>query len=613
MQLDLPKPAPKLWEHEPGKLRSVLDLVWMSGVILSVQPVRSSAWTLAALVQGLIVPVQLWLTKGLVDALAAQLRGSGNSGIYLWLGLLVGTLLLDRALTGVQPWLLAMVREDTATILQERVMRHTSALDLAALENQEYFNQVNRVVSDVETRVPPLLQQTQQLLTVTPQFVGYAVALGSLSVPLLVIVLVATVPSVAGWVLSGRLTWDLSRLQSRDRRLKEYYEGVLTDRRFAKEVRLYGLSSYLLHRWDYLYWETANTMRRLRLRNNLKLRGGNVASTVVIMAGLFWTVTSGMIRTTAGGYVLLFQSIGGLSGSVFGLGMVFQSIGENAGYASEFRTFTAQEPADALRQEDGRLHDKSFPKPLREGICFERVSYTYPGSTHPVLSDVSFKLRAGEKVALVGENGAGKTTLVKLLLGLYEPDTGAIRFDGVDARDIDPEDLREQMSAVFQTFTHFQLTFGENIGLGRVDALHDERRLATAIGRAGCDDLVGRLPGRYDALLGPDVGGVDLSGGQWQRVALARAFFRDAQVLVLDEPTSALDPLAEVRLFEQFVELAEGKTSLLVSHRLGMARLADRILVMSGGHLVEQGTHAELLARGGEYARLFEAQARWYR
>ena len=254
-----------------------------------------------------------------------------------------------------------------------------------------------------------------------------------------------------------------------------------------------------------------------------------------------------------------------------------------------------------------------LPHPLRQGIRFEDVWFTYPGSDHPALAGVSFELGVGEKVALVGENGAGKTTLTKLLLGLYRPDRGRITADGADIHEIDPASLRAAMSAMFQQFTRYQLTLAENVALAAPERIGDRRRLEVALEQAGAASIVQGLADGADTLLGPDVGGVDLSGGQWQRVAAARAFFREAQVLVLDEPTAALDPLAELALFTRFAELAEGKTALLISHRLGTARLADRVLVLADGTLVESGTHEALQRQEGEYAMLFEAQARWYR
>lgn len=201
---------------------------------------------------------------------------------------------------------------------------------------------------------------------------------------------------------------------------------------------------------------------------------------------------------------------------------------------------------------------------------------------------------------------------MKLLLGLYRPDSGRITLDGQDIREVEPESLRAMMSAVLQTYVRYQLSFRENIGLSEPERMDDDRRLRRAVERAGLADLLAQLSQGYETLLGPDVGGVDLSGGQWQRVAIARGFFREAEVLALDEPTAALDPLAELAVFERFSEMVEGKTALLISHRLGMARLADRVMVMSQGKVVEQGTHDELLKMGGEYTALFSAQARWY-
>ena len=229
-----------------------------------------------------------------------------------------------------------------------------------------------------------------------------------------------------------------------------------------------------------------------------------------------------------------------------------------------------------------------------------------------MLSGVSFRVRAGETVSLVGQNGAGKTTLVKLILGLYRPDRGRILFDGVPIDELDDADLRRHCSAIFQDFARFQLTLRESVGVGDVERIDNAAAVAAAAARAGVDEVAAGLKDTYETVLSPAFGGVDLSGGQWQKVALARSLMRDAEVLVLDEPTASLDPRAEMAVFEQFKALAAARTTFLISHRIGTARLADRILVLGEGRLVEEGDHAELLAAGGDYAELFAAQRQWY-
>jgi ATP-binding cassette subfamily B protein len=485
-------------------------------------------------------------------------------------------------------------------------------------------------MSDAETRGPQLLQRALELVRAVPMALGYSAALATLTPALLVVVLAARVPSVLAFFVGGQAQWNLFSQQTRERRLAEYYASIVTERSFAKEVRLYGLAGYLLDRWAGLFWQTRDELRRQRLRIDLKQRASLVASTAAVLLGLLWILAAGLTHASPGGYALLFQALDGLTGVLFTLSSALTALGEQSGYASELRAFlrlpTVAPPQSEVRSPKSevggvgelRISDPAprtsdFPRPLRQGIRFDDVWFTYPGSDRAALAGVSFEIRAGEKVALVGENGAGKTTLVKLLLGLYRPDAGRITFDGIDARDLDPAALRAAASAVLQQFTRYQLTFRENVGIAAPERLQDADRVRRAVASAGAADVLHKLAQGQETLLGPDVGGVDLSGGEWQRLALARAFFREAEVLVLDEPTAALDPLAELAVFERFVDLARGRTAVLISHRLGMARLADRVLVLKHGRLVEAGPHEALVRAGGEYAALFAAQARWYR
>lgn len=240
------------------------------------------------------------------------------------------------------------------------------------------------------------------------------------------------------------------------------------------------------------------------------------------------------------------------------------------------------------------------------------MTFCYPESDRAVLHDVSLEIQPGEKVALLGENGAGKTTLVKLLLGLYDPTQGVICYDGHDLRTLEPNCVWEQVSAVFQDYAMYHLTVRENVGFGKLERLNDTTAIRRAAKLGGAADFVEGWKDQFEAYLGPTFGGRDLSGGQWQKVATSRSFMRQPQFLVLDEPTAALDPQAEVEVYKRFQEMAGGRTTLLISHRIGFARLADRIIVLKEGHVVESGTHQELLASEGEYAQLFATQAKWY-
>jgi len=257
---------------------------------------------------------------------------------------------------------------------------------------------------------------------------------------------------------------------------------------------------------------------------------------------------------------------------------------------------------------------RPFPRPVINGFTFENVGFIYPNSTRWANRHLSFTLRAGEKLALVGENGAGKTTLVKLLARLYDPSEGRILLDGYDLREYDLNDLRREIGVIFQDFVQYQMTAGENIAIGRIEARGDHPRIQTAAERSLADLVIEKLPGRYDQILGKRFDtGVDLSVGEWQKIALARAYMRDAQLLILDEPTASLDARAEHEVFQRFADLTRGKSAVLISHRFSTVRMAGRIIVLENGEILESGTHEELLERNGRYAELFNLQAIGYR
>jgi ATP-binding cassette subfamily B protein len=255
-----------------------------------------------------------------------------------------------------------------------------------------------------------------------------------------------------------------------------------------------------------------------------------------------------------------------------------------------------------------------LPRPIAHGVEFKHVSFKYPDRDEYALRDVSLTIKPGEKIALVGANGAGKTTFVKLMTRLYDPSEGQVLIDGIDLREVDPKDLQKRIGVIFQDFVKYYLPARENVGFGQIDQLENEPRIVDSATRSGADPTIRSLPQGYDTMLGKWFErGHDLSGGEWQKVALARAFMREAEVLVLDEPTASLDALNEYAIFQRFRELTDNKIALLISHRFSTVRMADRIVVLDGGRIIETGSHAELLALGGEYAKLFTIQAEGYR
>ncbi|HYF94580.1 MAG TPA: ABC transporter ATP-binding protein [Symbiobacteriaceae bacterium] len=573
-------------------------LPWAAALIFRHAPVAGVMLLAGHLIGKLAPPASLLALQRLVDAVAAGAGADQLMSPLVWLVTLVVIAELGGPISGAAE---DSIYERLAVVVREMLLQKASSLTLTQFEQPQTHDLIERTTQGERSRVFRMVWVAVQVVAMAAGAVSALALLAAASPLLAVAALGMAVPIAWAGVRQGARWHELTLRQSPGRRFTQYLGGLLSRRETATELRAYQLTGYFLERWRRSFVR--------RRADHLDVRWLNVKEgwlAVVCAALLFAGALGGATYLAASGRVgpgQIAVLIGAIRILQTSLGQMAANIGilwELGLPVGEVRAFLSMPEAPG----GGTL---PFPAPLQGLIRFESVTFTYPGGRAPILKDLTLEIRAGEKVALVGANGAGKSTLTKLLLGLYQPEAGRITFDGTDIRKIDRESFRRSVTCVFQDFVRYNLTLRDNVAVGNLEASAEQ--VVAACASAGLE----RLPGSPEQMLGRMfTGGMELSGGQWQRVALARAFVRDAQIIVLDEPTAALDPLAELEVFHKFVELVRGKTALLISHRLGSARLADRIIVLDGGCVAETGSHDQLMAAGGLYAELFKTQAQWY-
>ncbi|MBU6122926.1 ABC transporter ATP-binding protein [Hymenobacter siberiensis] len=607
------KPAVSVRERVSAlrHLPAFLKLIWHTSPALALANIA------LRLVRAFLPLATLYVGKLIIDAVVQLTRLPAPerllTPVLTLVALEFGLVLLADALGRGVALLDSLLGDLFANQSSIRLMEHAAELDLDQFEDSTFYDKLERARRQTLSRtvlMSQVLAQGQDAVTL----VLLAGGLVAFQPWLLGLLLLAVVPAFLGESHFNERSYSLSHSWTPERRELDYLRQTGASDETAKEVKIFGLSHFLIDRFRALSDDFYRQNKSLVLRR----AGWGALFAGIGAAGYYGAYVYIIARTVAGQISLgqltfLAGSFARLRSLLEGILSRFSSVADGALYLQDFFDFFALRPR-IVRQEVSGETARAFPRPIQQGFEFENVGFQYKNGTKWAIRNLSFKLQAGEKLALVGENGAGKTTLVKLLARLYDPTEGRILLDGYDLREYDPAELRQEIGVIFQDFVRFQLPAGQNLAVGRIEERDNRPRIETAAHQSLADTVIAKLPGGYDQMIGRRFnGGVDLSGGEWQKIALGRAYMRDAQLLILDEPTAALDARAEYEVFQRFKELTQGKTAVLISHRFSTVRMADRILVIENGQFVEIGSHEELLAKGGRYAELFQLQAAGYR
>jgi len=590
--------------HTPQALR----LVWQAN------PVATVGLGFLTLGGALLPAAQAWVGKLIVDGVVASIQKGNDPDqvrtVFYYLIIELILFLLSTGINHSRRLIQQLIQLQLANQIRSEIIRKALTLDLAFFEHPDFYDRLQNARREGGYKPVELINDTFQIVQNMITLISFAALMLRFS-PWLVLILLAT--SIPAFIAETRFSEQGFRLLTRrapETRQINYLSRLLTEDTAAKEIKLFNLGSTLLKRYKTLFDKFFQEDKSLAVRRALVGFSLGLVATLGFYgsyAWIVWRTVQGMISL---GDMTLYLSI-------FRQGQsTFQSILAGVGNIYENNLFMAHyfEFLELKPQMQVATPAEKLPASLTRGIEFRGVGFRYPESDEWVLRGIDLKILPGEKIALVGHNGAGKTTLIKLLSRLYDPTEGTILIDGTDIRELDPLDLRQKIGVIFQDFVRYHLPISENIGFGQIEAADRMDKIVDSARKSGADAMIENLPQGYQTMLGRWFhGGHELSLGQWQRVALARAFMRDAEILVLDEPTASLDAQTEYEIFQHFKELTDGKMAILISHRFSTVRMADRIVVIEGGRVAENGSHEELLRREGIYARLFSMQAEGYR
>jgi len=610
MQPVPPKGAhePQTWSQRLQALRYVprlLKIVWETSPIMT-------ASTLSLRCMSALFPVAiLWVSKLIIDLVVRAIQNHAFQFSMIW-KLLALELLLAAASDTIARFISlldSLLADRFTNDLSLKLMRHAAILDLASFEDPVFYDKMERARRQTATRMGMLASlagMAQQLLTL----ISLLSAVVFFYPWLLLLLVLATLPVFWGETRFAMLNYSMLYRYTPERRELDYLRFLGASINSAKEIKVFGLGEHLVERAKALFERFYKENKTLATKRMLYGAVLNLAPAIayylayglIVLRAISGKLSVGALAMVVGAFSRARNIIENLLSGLAG-------VSEQAFFIKDLFDFFETQPTIVSKPSA-----VPAPRPIRFGFEFQHVAFAYPGSNHRILTDVTFSFCPGERIAIVGENGAGKTTLIKLIARLYDPTEGRILLDGVDLREYDVDDLRQEIGIIFQDYMRYDMLVTENIGFGRIAHVQDEPRVQRSAEMSLASGMVSTLPNTYKQMLGRRFeGGVELSIGQWQKIALARAYMREAQVLVLDEPTASLDAKAEVEMYQRFVNLTTARMAILISHRFSTLRIADRALVLEHGRVVEQGSHEQLLAQRGKYAELFNLQAVGYR
>ena len=581
--------------------KRAITLVW------NTSPKLTIAFALLTIIGGIVPPAMAWVGKEVIDAVLLAIETKETQDVLFWIALEAGLVVLLAAFTRALGICETLLRAQLSNKVNMMILEKALTLDLTYFEDSTFYDKMTRARRQASVRPLSLVKRVFRLIQNSISVISYGIILLSFSWIAVLLLMIAAIPSFVAENKFAQEGFQIFRWQSKAKREQMYLETVIARDDFAKEVILLGIGPRLVKRYGDIFSELYGEDRTLIIKRGIWGFVFGTLSMATLYGAYFWIAFAAVASTiTLGTMTMYFMAFKQGQQS---FGTMLQSIGgmyEDNLYLSNLYEYLEQKVEHtAGTQTQG-------PKP-GDGIRFEHVSFTYPGSSQPALSDINIHIAPGKKLAIVGHNGSGKTTLIKLLAGLYSPQKGQITLDGLSLDQWNPKTLHERIGVIFQDFLRYQFRVGENIGVGDLKNIDNRESWREAAQKGMADSFITDLPDEYETHLGRWFGGRELSLGQWQKIALSRAFMKkDADILVLDEPTAAMDAMAEAQIFERFRSLTEQQLAILISHRFSTVRMADTIIVLDKGQVIESGEHEELMELDGQYSNLFKTQAAGY-